>query len=240
MKTALITGANGGIGVALAKKFLSMDYFVVGGYNSNSENIKKLESEFNGRFFGVRADFKSEKNIKKLYSFVEKNFGHADVLISNAGIDLYKLLTDTTLKEWEEVFSVNTNAGFLLCRECLPKMIERKSGKIVFISSIWGLVGGSMETAYSASKAAIIGLTKALAKEVAPSGITVNCVCPGVINTPMNDCFSKEEKKDIINSTPIGRMGTAEEIAELCAFLCGDNAGFITGQTITADGGFTL
>lgn len=240
MKVALVTGANGGIGSAVAEKFAENGYFTVGTYNRRDGNIRALTEKFKDRFFGVQADLSEEKDIEKLYSFVKSNFGHTDVLIGCAGMDLYKTLTDTSLKEWEKIFSVNVTANFLLAKLCLPEMIRRKSGRIIFISSVWGNVGASMETAYSSSKFALNGLTKSLAKEVAPSGITVNAVAPGVIDTAMNDRFSAEEKAELIDRTPLSRFGSAREIAEICWFLSGTGGDFVTGQVWTADGGFTL
>lgn len=240
MKTALITGASGAIGGALVRKFAGEGYFTVGGYNRNGAAMRAAEKEFDGRVFGVRADLKKETEANSLYDFVRKNFGHTDALILNAGTGLYKLLTDTSVSEWDEIFSVNVRSAFILAKAALPEMIKRKSGKIVFVSSMWGKVGASMETAYSASKAALIGLTKALAKEVAPSGINVNCVCPGVIESKMNARFSAKEMGELAEKTPLKRLGTPEEIAELCYFLCSDKAAFITGEAISADGGFAL
>ena len=240
MKTALITGASGAIGGAIAEKFIKDGYFVVGGYNENEKRVKELEKKYKDLFFGVKADLKSESEIRALYGYAEKNFGHIDALILNAGIGLYKLLTDTTLEEWDGVFSVNVRSSFLLSKLCLNEMIRRGRGKIVFISSVWGKVGASMETAYSASKAALIGLTKALAKEVSPSGICVNCVCPGVIASKMNARFSEKEMAALTAKTPVGRIGSPEEVAELCAYLCSEKADFITGQDFSVDGGFGL
>ncbi len=240
MKTALITGASGAIGSALAEKFIENGYFVIGGYNKGESKAKELENKYKDLFFGVHADLKNECEGNALYDFAKKNFGHVDALILNAGIDVYKLCTDTTVKEWDDIFAVNVRAGFILSKLCLPEMIKRKSGKIVFVSSVWGKVGASMETAYSASKAALIGLTKALAKEVSPSGITVNCVCPGVIASEMNARFSKAEMAEIISRTPVNRIGNPEEVAELCAYLCSEKADFITGQDFSVDGGFGL
>ena len=238
MKTVLITGANGAIGSATAELFLQNDYFVVGGYNAHDDKIKILEEKYKDRFFGVKADLNCEKDISALYGFCEKNFGHIDAFISNAGKDLYKLLTDTSVKEWDEIFNVNVRAGFLLAKNCLTEMIKRKRGKIVFVSSVWGIAGASMETVYSASKAALIGLSRALSKEVAPSGVNVNCVCAGVIKSDINARFSESEMSEIIAKTPVGRVGTPKEVAELIYYLCSDKADFITGREFCIDGGF--
>lgn len=243
MKVALITGVSGAIGSDTAIKFLKEDFFVVGQYNNGIENIKLLQEKLKEEnkieyFFPVQADFNTADGAKIVARYVIDNFKHADVLVSNAGADLYKLCTDTTEQEWDKIFNINAKSAFLLAKALLPIMIERKNGSIVFVSSIWGENGASMESVYSASKAALIGFSKSLAKEVSPSGITVNCICPGVIDTPMNDRFTKKEKADLISRTPVGRFGTPKEIAELIYFI--SNSSFITGQTITADGGFTL
>ena len=240
MKTALITGASGAIGGAIAEKFLKSGYFVIGGYNKNADGVKSLENKYKDLFFPFKADLSKPNEIAALYAFAEKNFGHIDALILNAGKDLYKLLTDTTDREWDEIFSVNVKSAFLLAKRCIPEMVRRKKGKILFMSSVWGKVGACMETAYSASKAALIGLTRALAKELSPSGINVNCVCPGVIDTDMNARFSADEMAELIGKTPVQRIGSPKEVAELCYYLCGDNADFITGQAVSVDGGFGL
>lgn len=240
MKTALITGASGAIGGEAVEKFIENGYFVIGGFNKNAEKIKSLETRFKDRFFGIKADLKDEKEVRALYDFAEKNFGHVDALILNAGAGLYKLFTETEPAEWDEVFCVNVRSGYLLAKLCLPEMIRRKYGRIVFVSSMWGKVGASMETAYSASKAALIGLTRALAKEVSPSGVTVNCVCPGVIKSAMNARFSEKEMEELASNTPVGRIGEPKDVAELIYYLSCEKAGFITGQDFSVDGGFGL
>lgn len=245
MKVALITGVSGAIGKATALEFLKQGFFVIGQYNSNAKQIEEFKSEivdteFSDYFFAVQADFSKETEVYKLYDVVSKSFKHIDVLVNNAGKDLYKLVTDTKDCEWDEIFNVNVKSAFVLTKLFSKEMISRNNGKIVFVSSIWGLNGGSMESAYSASKSALIGFTKALAKELSPSNINVNCVCPGVIDTPMNDRFSKEEKLELEERTPLKRMGTPKEIADIIYFLASEKAHFITGQIITVDGGFTL
>lgn len=244
MKVAVITGASGAIGRATAEKFIENGYFTVGQYRNGIDNIAEFKRALETRglseyFFPFKADFSIKGEAEKLAKFTLDNFGHADVLVSNAGADLYKLCAETTEEEWNYMFDVNVKPAFLLTKALLPSMEKRKSGSILFVSSIWGEKGACMETAYSASKASLIGFSKALSKEVATSGITVNCVCPGVIDTPMNDGFTSGEKADLIRRTPLGRFGTPQEIADLIFYLC-TSASFITGQSITADGGFTL
>ncbi len=245
MKTAIVTGASGAIGSAIVEKFVKNGYFVIAQYNSNKtaiDNVKEnLEKDgFSGVVFPFKADFTKIEDVNALYDYAITNFKKVDVLINNAGVDVYKLITETEEDEYDKVFNVNVKSAYFLSSLCLKEMIERKFGKIVFISSIWGKVGGSMETAYSASKSALIGLTKALAKEVAPSKINVNCICPGVIDSPMNDIFSDEEKQDLIERTPLKSMGTTEQVSALTYFLCSEQASFITGEAITIDGGFSL
>lgn len=244
VKTAIITGASGAIGSAIAEKFIKNEYFTVAQYNKGIDKINSFgenmkEQGLADYLIPFCADFSKPKDVEKLADYILANFGHADALILNAGVDLYKLCTDTTEEEWDNIFDVNVKSNFLLVKKLLPSMISRGKGKIIFISSIWGNNGACMESAYSATKSAIIGFAKSLAKEVGPSGITVNCVSPGVIDTPMNDRFSKDEKAQLIDRTPLGRFGKPEEVAELVEFLC-KRGDFITGQNITIDGGFTL
>ena len=245
MKKVLITGVGSGIGRATVKKFIENGYFVIGQYNTNKVGVESLvneleESNCADRFFSVQANFSNGLEIYKMMDAVEKSFKSIDVLVNNSGVGLYKLITDTTEDEWDKVFSVNMKSAYLVTNRVLKSMISNQKGKIINISSMWGQVGASMEVAYSASKAAVIGYTKALAKEVAPSGINVNCICPGVIDTPMNARFSKEDIEDLKEQTPLGRIGTPEEVAELIFFLAEEKSDFITGQIITCDGGFSL
>ncbi len=243
MKVALVTGASGGIGRATAEKLVKDGFFVFAHYNANKSGIDKLSDELgelSQNLCAVQADLSTEEGAVKLMDCVLKSFKHIDVVVNNAGVGLYKLITETTFEEWDRIFSINVKSAFIITNRTLKGMIELKRGKIINVSSMWGTVGASMEVAYSASKSALIGYTKALAKEVAPSGITVNCVCPGVIDTPINARFSKEELDALAEQTPLGRIGKAEEVAELISFLCSEKASYITGQVITCDGGFSL
>jgi 3-oxoacyl-[acyl-carrier protein] reductase len=245
VKTALITGAGGGIGSATVKKFISQGYFVIGQYNKNQQAVDSLRAQLDKEgkgdyFFAVQADFSNSSEISDMMDNVLKSFPRLDVVVNNAGKGLYKLITDTSEAEWDNLFSVNMKSAYLINNRALKAMIRCNQGKIINVSSMWGNVGASMEVAYSASKSAMIGYTKALAKEVAPSNITVNCVCPGVIDTPINARFTEQEMQELACETPLGRIGKAEEIAELIYFLASDSADFITGQIITCDGGFSL
>lgn len=243
MKVAVVTGASGEIGGAIAKKLIESGYFVLAQYSSNPsgiDNIKKQlgSEELTNNLFGVFADFSTAFGYQALVDAVNKSFKHIDVIVNVAGVDLYNAFGDTTDEQLSKVMNVNFNSAFMLTSKLIPQLHASEKGKIVFISSIWGEVGGSMESAYSASKSALIGLTKSLAKELAP--ITVNCVCPGVIDTKMNDIFSCEEKQELIDKTPLKRFGKAEEVGDLVDYLVSDKGDFITGQIITIDGGFTL
>ena len=243
MKTALITGASGSIGSACAEIFVKNGYFTAGTYNTGEKKafeLKRRMGENGELFYPVQADLSDYGGAQAAYDYVKNNFGHADVLVYCAGAELYKLAQDTAGSELERIMNVNFNSAYLLSSLCLKDMTERKRGSIVFVSSIWGARGASMESAYSASKAALIGLTKSLAKEAGPSGVRVNCVCPGATDTKMLARFSAEELADVIERTPLGRLGTPCEMAELIYFLASEKAGFITGQSIVADGGFIL
>ena len=245
MKTVLITGVSGTIGKAIAQKYLSEGYFVLGQYNTNQRSIDNFindleESGLKEYFYPIKADFSKSDGVDELINRVYQNFKHVDVLINNAGVDLIKLFQDTEEEEYDEVMNVNLKSSVALTKAMVKPMIDRKEGKIIFISSIWGLQGASMESIYSASKFALIGLTKSLAKELGSSNVTVNAVCPGVIDSPMNDVFTEEEKLDLINRTPLNRLGNAEEVAELVYFLTSEKASFINGQSIAIDGGFAL
>ena len=245
LKVALVTGASSGIGRETAKLFAKNGYFVIAHYNTNRKGVDELITELEGEnisgsVFSAQADFNDMDSVKNMFTAINKSFKHIDVLVNNAGAGLYKMITDTTCEEWDKLFNVNVKSTFVLTNLVLKQMISKKCGKIINVSSIWGNNGASMEVAYSASKSALIGYTKALAQEVAPSGITVNCVCPGVIQTKMNSRFSAQEMQELATETPLGRLGTAEEVAELIYFLGSEKASFITGQVITCDGGFAL
>ena len=221
-KTVLVTGSSRGIGAAIAETFAQRGYQTAVNYCSHPERAQQLVSGLTGQGLTAAA------------------FGGVDVLVNNAGIAQQKLFTDITEEAWDRLFAVNVKGAFFCCQEALPHMIHHKRGKIVNISSIWGLTGASCEVHYSASKAALIGLTKALAKELGPSGIQVNCVAPGVIDTEMNAALDAETIAALKEETPLGTLGTGRDIAETVAFLASDRADFITGQTISPNGGFVI
>ena len=244
LKTAIVTGVSGKIGSEIAVTLIQNGYFVFGTFNKNEKGIEQVTERLSGEqkdmFFAYSVDLKDRQKTQNFVETVYKSVRHVDLIVNNAGIDLIKPITDCTESDYENVFGVNVKGAIILTNLILPDMISRKSGKVINVSSVWGKVGASCEVLYSASKSAIIGYTKALAKELAESKINVNCVCPGVIDSPMNDCFTNEEKQDIISEIPFGKMGTAKDVSELIKFLASDSANYITGEIITVDGGFTL
>lgn len=231
-KTALITGASRGIGAACARAFSERGDRVIINYLNSEEAAQDLALEING--IAVKADVADNVEVKQMF----ETAGPADILVCSAGVSLLKLFTDTTEKEWRALLDTNLGGVINACQAAIPHMIRQKYGRIVIISSVWGLTGASCEAVYSASKAALIGLTKSLAKELGPSGITVNCVAPGVIDTDMNAGLTPDVKEDLISCTPLGCIGQPQDVAALTRFLASDEARFITGQVIGVDGGF--
>ncbi len=240
MKTAVITGAAKGIGAAVAVAFAKSGFRVVINYNTSEERARQLCKILNDTYpteaVCIKADVSTPEGARKLISESISAFGDIDVLINNAGIAQQKLFTDITNADWQSMINTNLSSVFYLCREATPFMVSKKSGSIVNISSIWGQEGGSCEVHYSAAKAGVIGLTKALAKELAPSNITVNCVCPGVIRTDMLSSFTEEDLKALADETPVGRLGTPKDVADAVLYL-GTNSGFVTGQVLGVNGG---
>lgn len=242
-KTVLVTGASRGIGYAIAKKFAYNGFNVAINYNVNRTAAQSLERELAREqcsVMTVQADVSSQEQVFNMIENVNSHFGNIDILVNNAGIAGQSLFTDISTEEWDRMFDINVKGMFQCCKAVLPHMIRNRWGKIVNISSIWGLTGASCEVHYSASKAAVIGLTRALAKEVGPSNIQVNCVAPGVIDTDMNSGLDNETLEDLKEQTPLGVIGTGNDIAETVFFLTSDNAGFITGQVISPNGGFLI
>ncbi|MBQ7295037.1 MAG: 3-oxoacyl-ACP reductase FabG [Clostridia bacterium] len=241
-KTVLITGASGGIGKALCKQFAKEGCNVVIHYFSSEEKAQalkaELESTYNIKAITFKADMRDSQQIKSFAEAALKEFGSIDVLINNAGVAYFSLFQLSDDRKVADLFDINLMSAMTLTKEILPSMINKHRGRIINISSMWGISGASCEVHYSASKAALIGFTKALAKEVGPSGITVNCIAPGFIDTEMNSCLDEESVKEIVDATPMGRKGTGDDVASLAVYLSKDEAGFITGQTISVDGGF--
>lgn len=237
MKNALVTGGSRGIGKECVYALLKKGYRVFLNYNKSKEEAEKISGETGAVI--IKADISKADEVQNMADFIHKNYGKIDVLINNAGIAQQKLFTDITEKDWDNIFDVNIKGMFLVTKAFVNDMISKKSGKIINVSSMWGVTGGSCEVHYSASKSAVIGFTKALAKELGTSGICVNCVAPGVIDTEMNRYLKKEDYEALCEETPLGRIGTAKEIAEVIGFLA-DGASFITGQVINADGGMVI
>ena len=241
MKTVLITGSAKGIGAATAALFADYGYKVVINYNKSEDEalslLKKLK-DCGREAIAVKADVSKRNEAEYLFSEAKKAFGTVDILVNNAGIAQQKLFTDISEEDYDRMFDCNVKSIFNCCQLALPDMIHNKSGRIINISSMWGIVGASCEVHYSASKAAVIGMTKALAREVAPSGITVNCIAPGVIDTSMNKGFDEETIAALRDETPVGRLGTPEEVAKAILFFANDDSGFVTGQVLGIDGGF--
>ncbi len=238
MKTALITGASGGIGAAIAERLAREGFLPVLHYCTHGDGLDKTAAKLGG--FAVQADLGDVSAITAMAETVLARTGRLDVLVNNAAISLSGLLTDISPNQRKRLFDVNVLGTIECTRAFLPQMIRQKNGCIVNISSMWGQVGASCEVDYSASKAAVIGFTKALAQEVAPSGIRVNCIAPGVIRTPMLDCYDEETLRTLAEETPLGRLGTPEDIAAATAFLCHYSADFITGQVLGVNGGFVM
>ncbi len=242
-KTVLITGASCGIGRAAAKKFAGEGYRVVLNYHRSREAAHRLESELQkagSAVLALQADVADPAQVEAMFRRAGEAFGLIDTLVCNAGIAEQKLFTDITEEDWARMMNINVSGAFRCCKAALPGMIQEKRGKIVLVSSIWGIAGASCEVHYSASKAALIGMTKALAKEVGPSGICVNCVAPGVTATKMNEGLSEETLLALREETPLGRIGTPAEIAEAIFFLASEKADFITGQVLSPNGGFVI
>ncbi len=233
-KTALVTGSSRGIGAAAARRLAAEGWDVTVHYNESEQAALALAGELGAP--AVKADVRDPAQVRRLFQTV----GPLDLLVCNAGVAQYGLLTDTDEALWRDVLAVNTDGVIRCCRAAIPAMVRRKAGSILLVSSVWGVYGASCEAVYSASKAALIGLTKALAKELGPSGIRVNCVCPGVIDTDMLAQFDQADRRALAEDTPLGRIGRPEDVAALIAFLASEDASFLTGQIIGCDGGFGL
>ena len=235
MKKVLITGGSRGIGRELVKEFSSKGYKVYFLYKNSEEKAKLLSDETGA--IAVKCDVSSYSDVSNAKNRINDSI---DIIINNAGISQIKMFQDITEEDWDNMFNVNIKGMFNVTKCFVNDMIKNKYGRIINISSMWGETGGSCEVHYSASKAAVIGFTKALAKELAPSGITVNCVSPGVIKTDMNSHLSDEETKELENETPVGRIGTAKEIASAVMYFADDNAAFTTGTVLSVNGGIVI
>lgn len=238
MKNVLITGGSRGIGKQCVYEFIKNGYRVFLNYNNSKSEAEEIAKETGAII--IKADVSNADEVKKMADYIHENYGKIDVIVNNAGISQIKLFTDISENDWDNMFDVNVKGMFLVTKAFIDDMILKQYGKIINISSMWGVTGGSCEVHYSASKAAVIGFTKALAKELGPSKIFVNCIAPGVIETEMNSHLSEEDIKELCNETPLERIGKPEEVAKAVMFLASDNADFITGQVINVDGGMVI
>ena len=238
MSNVLIIGGSRGIGSAAVRTFKAAGDEVVFTYHKSELEADSLRQETGA--IPVRCDVKFSDSIKVAVDKAVSEMGHIDVLICNAAIADFNLITDISESRWEEVINTNLNGVFYSVRHVLPTMISRKKGCIITVSSMWGEVGASCEVAYSAAKAGVIGLTKALAKEVGPSGIRVNCVSPGMIDTDMNEGVSDEAREEIKSETALNRIGTPKDVASVMRFLASEEAGYITGQVVGVNGGLIM
>lgn len=244
-KSVLITGGSRGIGRETALLFAEKGYNVAFTYLNSKEKAKNLEKEISEKFPGVIvqsfcANVSSFEDMQKVGTQILKTFGKIDAVVANAGIAKISPILDCDEKDFDEMINTNLKGVFNTLKPLLPSMIEQKQGNIVVVSSVWGMLGASCESLYSASKSGQIGFVKSIAKELGPSNIKVNCVCPGLIETDMNSALTETDKAEIINETPLSRVGTPKDVADAIYFLCSENSSFITGQTLTIDGGWTL
>ena len=237
-KTVLITGITGGIGEALLKKFLSEGYFVIGQYRSNAAKIEEYKRSFSPSCRFYSCDFSSLEETETFARTVCRDYPVIDCLINNAGVAHTALFRDETTDTLRSITNVDLLAPMILAREVVKNMISEKSGVILNVSSIWGVQGGSCEVTYSAAKGGLVAFTKALAKETGLSGVRVNALACGFIDTPMTACYSEHDRKDFAETLALGRIGSPEEVAEAAFFLCSPASAYITGQVLGVDGGF--
>lgn len=244
-QTVLITGGSRGIGAASVLAFAKAGYRVAFTWHSSDDAARRVvetvqQTVPGSTVLAIRADAADSAQVRDAVAQTARELGGPQVLVCNAGIAQQKLFTDLTDEDWRRMMSVDLDGVFYACRAALPGMIREKYGRILCVSSMWGQTGGSCEVHYSAAKAGVIGLCRALAKEEGPSGITVNCVAPGVIDTDMMASFTEEDRAALAEETPVGRLGTAEEIARTLVFLASPDAGYITGQVIGQNGGLVI
>lgn len=238
LKNVFINGASRGIGAEIVRLLTTSGYSVAFSYKSSSGQAEALAAETGA--LAICADTASAEDVRRALTVARRTLGSIDVLINNAAISVIKLYTDVSEAEWQTMLDVNLNGPMRYIKEVLPDMISAKSGKIVNISSMWGLVGASCEVHYSTTKAALIGLTRSLAKELGPSGITVNAIAPGVIKTEMNASLSEEALEELRMQTPLMRLGKPLDVAKAVLYLLSDAGDFVTGQVLSVDGGIVM
>lgn len=240
-KVAIITGASRGIGRACAAMLARCGIKVIANYNKSENEANNLKEELTRENIEIdifKADVSKREEVKQMVEFALNKYGKVDILVNNAGISQTKLFTDITDEDWQNMINTNLSSAFYMIQEVLPSMIHEKNGSIINISSVWGINGGSCEVHYSAAKAGMIGMTKALAKELGPSNIRVNAIAPGIIDTDMNKGYSEQEIKEIKEEIPLGRIGEPEDVAKCVKWLVDDN--YTTGQVISINGGWLV
>lgn len=240
-KTAIVTGGSRGIGAAIVHMLVKEGYNVVINYNKSEQEAKKMKEEFTNKGYSVetfKADVSKREEIRKLVKFTIEKFKNIDILVNNAGISQTKLFTDITDEDWKKMLDTNLNSVFYMCQEVVPNMINNKKGCIINISSIWGITGASCEVHYSVAKAGVDALSKALAKELGPSGIRVNSIAPGIIDTDMNKHLNEKEIQEIEDEIPLCKIGKAQDIAKCVKWLIEDE--YTTGQVISVNGGWNI
>lgn len=234
MKTALVTGASKGIGRQIALTLAQNGYTVIGTYNST------LVEDAENNIIYKKCNVADYADVEALFAYIKDSYKTLDAVVNCAGVSWVGLLQDMKEEEIAKLVSTNLSGTIFVCQQAALVMVKQHSGSMVNISSIWGNNGASCEAVYSATKGGINAFTKALAQELAPSGIRVNAVCPGVIKTDMLNCFSEEDLQSLADETPLGRLGTVQDVADMVEFILSEKASFITGQIITVDGGFAL
>lgn len=239
MKNILLTGASGGIGYAIARKFLeNSDAKMILQYNAHAQKIKSLKEEFPYRIDSYKADLSDEKNVVEFLKEIDDAYKKLDIIIHSAGISVVDTINHTKVEDISKIINVNLKSPILITQKLVGKMIEKKSGVIIFISSMWGITGSSCESVYSATKGGIIAFSNSLSKELGPSNIRVNSVSPGFINTAMNDNIKVEDRDLFVSEIPLLRAGEATDVSNAIYFLCSDEASYISGANLRVDGGY--
>lgn len=239
MKNILLTGASGGIGYAIARKFLeNSDARMILQYNTHAQKIESLKEEFPYRIDSYKADLSDEKSVVEFLKKIDSDYKKLDIIIHSAGISVVDTINHTKVEDISKIINVNLKSPILITQKLVGKMIEKKSGVIIFISSMWGITGSSCESVYSATKGGIIAFSNSLSKELGPSNIRVNSVSPGFINTAMNDNIKVEDRDLFVSEIPLLRAGEATDISNAIYFLCSDEASYISGANLRVDGGY--